>query len=372
MQKKSIDLLFWIGMSLLSGAVGAALLAGHLRHLWGTYVRGDPVLEMLTSSDLGQCEFGQTVEARFSVANRGRGDLVLDSFRSNCACNAIEWLRNGQSFRLDQIRLAPDEHAELVLRMSVRSRVGEEIQNVVYFRTNDPHYPEASFVARMQVAGGITVTPASVLFGSVSIGSESRQVLEVSDNAINPRHIIRVVSSNPNIFPARLLPPVTEAKASKPGKNVLLGRIEVTLCALEPGHPSGEVLIFVDDEQRPPHSISISGRVAPVVEVSPSICQLPRESNTGPQYFATCVCRSTSGSTLTLTLESAPPHISVKIAPLGSNPSAQLVRIDYDVGGIGSDSPLARNKASVRLRAQVGKDQLVVEIPVKLRTASLR
>ncbi len=166
--------LCWIVVPLLIAAVVYALRTDEGRRIRATVTRSGPVVEFPAILDLGDRERGEVAVGRFTVANRGGGELLIDRIRTNCACSGLEREAEGEFIRVDSVRLGPDERAERVLRVSVRGRAGEAVRNQVYFRTNDPTRPEAVIETVIRnVTAGVTALPTSVIFGTVPRG-ESR------------------------------------------------------------------------------------------------------------------------------------------------------------------------------------------------------
>ncbi len=359
----------WVGVPLLLGAVAYVESSVGFGRLWATWTHVRPVLELPPPLDLGERELGETVVARFTVANRGGGELLIDQVRVNCACSGLEREVEGQFVRVESLRLGPNEQTDLVLRLSVRGQAGSAVRNGVLFRTNDPDYPEAAVTAVVsRITGGVTAKPASVAFGAVPVGGEARRVFEVRDTAAKTRAIKRVVSASPERFSARLLPQESPSESTaEEGSGALLGRVEVTLLTQQIGPADGEVLVYLDDAVRQPDAVLVTGRVVAVVAASPSSLVLPRSSGAGPVYFGECLCRSNTGKPLSLTLDSAPPGVSAVISVVRDNPSIRIVRIEWkpDPDGHVPEAP-----QPVRFRACAGDQEMVLEILVHVRRSA--
>jgi hypothetical protein len=371
MKRKRLAVLVVLSAPLVAGLLGSAFLTGQLQSFHKVYIRRDPVLEMPSALDLGNQERGKVVVARFKVANRGGSDLVLDQVRTSCICSGLEREVEGRFIPVASLRLTPGEETELAVRVAVRAQIGTEMRNAIFFHTNDPALPERALVVGIpKVTGGINASPARVLFDSIPIKTEAHQLIEIRDPTSPPRTIRQVLSSNPDRFTVRLLP-AERAEGSPETKHkdgLLLGRIEVSPRTQEPGSFEGEVQIFLNDEARPPESIPVTGRVAPMVEASPATLVLPRASREGPLYFGTSVCRSIEGLPLQLSLEEAPKGISAMISPVHGNPSLQTVRIEWKPDA--AEPSLKSNEQVVRFHARVGDRDTTVGIRLRLRPSS--
>ncbi len=367
MQWKRLAVLIILAMPLFAGLLGSAFFTGRLQAFYKVYIRRDPVLEMPTVLDLGKQERGKVVVARFKVANRGGGDLVLNQVRTTCVCSGLEWEVNGRFVPVDSLRLNPGQETEMAVRVVVRAQIGTEMRNAIFFHTNDPAIPEGGIVVAIpKVTGGINASPTQVLFGDIPVDTEVCQIIEIRDPATPPRAIREVTSTNPDRFtvcfrPARL---GEGSSGTKQSEGVLLGRIEVSPRTQTPGAFRGEVKIFLGDESRSPESILVTGRVVPMVEASPATLVLPRASGEGPLYFATSICRSTGGLPLQLSLQSAPEGVSAVISPVDGNPSLQAVRIEWKP--VTAECPPKPKDLVVRFRARVGDRDTPVGIRLRL------
>src|SRR5437762_13835775 len=87
-RRPSFALLAAIALPL--GLAGVAYRHAYPRVLWGEPVASDPSLEMAETIDIGPQEFATIADAQFTVRNRGGSTLILDQFRSGCACNGFE------------------------------------------------------------------------------------------------------------------------------------------------------------------------------------------------------------------------------------------------------------------------------------------
>ncbi len=201
-------------------------------------------------------------------------------------------------------------------------------------------------------------------FGTLVVGQESRQLLEIRDNARSRRAISRVESSDPSKFSVRLLSLDEAAKRGFADDRFgnLVGLAEVTVSASALGPLDGQVLIHADDPGRPPDSIPISAKVANLVEAIPAALILPRASGTGPLFSGGCILRSNTAESMVVQIESLPPGIHVELQKNNLEHNTQVVRIEWRGNTAGSE--VIRR---VRLNAKVGSRECVVEIPVTIR-----
>jgi hypothetical protein len=97
-----------------------------------------PVLDCPTEIDLGEQERGQVTTARFALANTGDEDLVISDVRATCSCAGLEIDEGGKYSRVGQLRLAPGERREVVVRQAINGQVGDAHKTAIHFATNVP------------------------------------------------------------------------------------------------------------------------------------------------------------------------------------------------------------------------------------------
>lgn len=357
---------------LLACIVGYVLVVAFpaIRANWFlTGIQG-PILDAPGEVHLGDREVGETAQSTFRIVNQGNADLILNDIRSSCTCLGIERVVDGKPIRVDSLRLGPKEQIELQVRISVRGQAGKPSVTPIAYRTNDPVRPESVLnVIISKVKGGLLTTPTSVSFGTVPSGSGASQKVIIRDEAVVSRKIVRVLSSRPERFTARLLPLQGNAdNASQPFPGKPIGCIEITLVNLEPGSIDGEIHVYTNERPDIPLAVPVEGRVAPVVEILPSSLVLPRQSDQGPIYFGTFICRSTEGKACDVKLESAPTDLQVTITDIPESNSTKTVRVEWKKI---PDAPTTDLSAKhVRLSVHVGERSgtpVTLEIPVFCR-----
>src|SRR5207248_1397211 len=102
------------------------------------------------------------------------------------------------------------------------------------------------------------------------------------------------------------------------------------------------------------------------VEVSPSTIMLPRVSNVGLRYSCDCLCRSTRGEDLSLTLEKAPSGISARVLTRREN-SRSLVVVELELSPSWPRNHTRVEEERIHFRAQVGNRVTSVDIPICLQ-----
>jgi len=359
--------LCWLTLPAFVALIAYAITTGQLRRVWSTVVQLEPLIEFPTKIDLGEQEIGDHAIGRLVIANRGGGELVLDQFQSNCSCAGLEEEHDGRYAPVKLLRLKAGEEAHLVVRVSVRGvPAGASMVNFVEFRTNDPTRPTARIEALVRrVFGGVSSSPASVVFGTVPVGIQVQHVVDIWDNALVSRTIERVTSSVPDRVTVRLLPTEGNPQASEKSPNgKLIGRLEVGVVTAKPGEVNAKVQIYIAKESRDPDSVCVIGRIAAPVEISPPFLILPRTSGSGPVFSAHCIFRSFPRSSLTLAVDPLPPGLTAEILS-NKSPGQQLVQVVWDPSRGGPS--VGSQRHVLRFRAKAGDTEIALELPVLLQ-----
>jgi hypothetical protein len=326
-----------------------------------------PVLEYQNLVELGEREWGELAIARFSLANRGNRELLLDQFRTNCSCSALQTETDGKLQPVKEVRLGPHQRTYLVLRVSVRGQAGEPMLNVVHFRTNDPAQPHGALTAKVaRIRGGVETFQAVVAFGAVLEGDECRRTVEVRDRSSLARRVVAVQISNPELLEVKLLPLLTESQTDQqPSEGALIGRIEAAVNTAKATPIEGTIHITLDDPQKPPLKIDVHGRIVPVVELIPSVVVLPRRSAQGWSHSAEVRCRNARGMPLGLHLQEVPAELAAWIEYSNDDPSACTLRIECRPDLI--DQLGASRRFMLKLRAWTGDAERELTIPILWR-----
>jgi hypothetical protein len=360
--------LCWLVIPLVAGTLSYLVSSRGWLPRWFTPDQRGPVLDYRGQLDLGEHEVGEEIIAPFSIANRGGRPLTIDDVRTNCSCTGMERIQDGHYVRIESLTLNAGEEARLFMRVSVRGApAGGAMVNIVEFHSNDPLQPVGHIEAVVsRVSRGVSISPGSVVFGTVPLGHSVRHLLDVRDTAVPPRSIERVSSTNPARVSVRFLPGSQKpAEAESHADGLLIGQLEITVGTGSPGEVNEAVHVHLAGERRDPDAVAVIGKVAAPIEVIPSMLVLPRTSTTGPLYDATCLCRSTNGDPLVLSVDSVPDGLKVEVLDNGS-PQVRMVRVICDPRQGGT--PAGGQTRTVRLRAKAGKTETVLALRVLVRT----
>jgi hypothetical protein len=363
---RTVRLILWIVGPLIAGTlVYRACAEFRLFDLAVSMVTKSPLIEYPTTLDLGAHELGETVTCPVVVANRGTADLLISEIQSSCSCSGLAREREGGYFRVENLQLSPGQEEHLLVRVAVENiRPGNPVRYAIDFRTNDPKQPQGRIEAIIRcVNGGITTTPESVVFGTVQVGTAVRQIIDIWDMAAPPRIVTRVTSTIPDRVSLRLLAPGKQAsiiaqKSSFP----VIARLEVTVKTNQPGDVNGLALIELAERPNRPDGVPIIGRVARIVELTPSVLALPRRSADGLVWNGTCICKSTNGTAFMLKPDLVPAGFTADISPSGEA-VVHTITITLDPE---QRKTIALNRDPFRFRARVGDTETSLHLPVRL------
>jgi hypothetical protein len=357
----------WMAVALSGGIMASLAPAALWNRGWRAFWKLSPVIDCPAKLDLGEHEKGDIVVVPFTIANRGGGELLIDEITSNCSCTGMEREENGGYKKLQSLRLKSGEEAHLVMRVFVGGvPLGSTMNNLVEFHTNDPEKPTTQIeVLVTRVTGGVITSPESVVFGTVSVGSKVRQTIDVRDPNPTPRTITRVRNTGSDQISVKLLPPsgLLNPTETKP-HGTLVGILEVSLEANRPSSLNATLLIEVAGREGKPDSLPVVGKVAALFEMSPSLIVLPRSSNNGPIYSATCVCRGIAGKPLSLTVDTSPQGMTAKVLPESAS-GERTVEIAWDPKSGGDNA--SGQRQIIRFRAKDEVNEAVVDLPIILR-----
>lgn len=217
---------------------------------------------------------------------------------------------------------------ELVIRLVVNWPAGGTLRVNVLFQTNDPKHPDFTLtIVVPRVRGGVYTYPTSLNFGVTTIGSSARHVLEVYDDADKPRTIESAISTDEEKVRVRLI----KKNGVKSDKGTLVGLLEVDINTKMPCEFNSWIRIALSGEIREPDLVSVTGRVAPIIDAIPAVHYLPRRSTNSLIYSSFCTLRSSNGKTFTISKITSPNGISVtEIESSGDPVGFSRLRINFD------------------------------------------
>lgn len=324
-------------------------------------------IEVARVVDLGEHEVLTTVEHALVVRNKGRQPLVLDEVTCSCGCLGL-FLSDGSSGRekVERCEVAPRQESTLYLRVAVSQRPGMPEQRTVRFRTNDPNNAEVTIAVSVTPVARYLAAPASVVLGAVPYGERVERDVEIVafDRQLPP--LDRVTSSNPHVGVEYrpLEAPVPASSEGKPAE--VVGRLRIAFKAPDtPGEVEAVVLAYCQGREHPVVIVPVSGRAAPLVELTPRQLNLPRSSSSGAVYVTSCLCRTALPKPLRVVVGNVSPDLIIQVRDVPDNPSLKFIHIDASglVGCIPKDGLVLRDD----LTAEIDGRRVPLTLTVSIR-----
>ena len=198
----------------------------------------DPKIDCPRSVSLGECLYGSDKREIFTVRNSGGGELLLHTFSLSCTCSSIARVTSDGDRPIGNISLGAGEEVNIAVTVNVRSRFNGSMKTRISFQTSDQDTPEVGIdFAASRVIGGLTPIPGSCNFGSLPIGDKPLRTVHLVDEAVAPRKVTAVVSSNADRIQVTFIPSLLGAPmpmgVNNPGH--YLGAIAITVDTSQPG-----------------------------------------------------------------------------------------------------------------------------------------
>jgi hypothetical protein len=290
-----------------------------------------PEIDVVRDLDLGRRELQTAVTTTIPVRNKGRQPLRISGVRTDCGCLAVLSGQEGkQDEKIDTLEIPPHGEAELRLRLGVGGQPGVPDRKQVVFATNDPRNPRVAITLRVTPFAEYVAAPNALVLGTVPTGAQIEREVEI---LVADRHVpaIRGVTCSTPLFRTSYRPvdfpttPKPSTTAPEP-----CGRLTVYFDApAQPGEVQGMISVFCAGREEPVVLISVSARVAPLVELFPAEILLPRASAAGAVYTVNCICRAATRKPLQLAVQdSPPPEVAVTIRDLPENAASKFLEID--------------------------------------------
>jgi len=204
--------------------------------------------------DFGKVKPLETVEATFTVENRGTQVLSLEPPTASCGC---------QKPTIDKLTLGPGESATLRVRQQARESVGG-YQQMVFLKTNDPSASEVMIPLSVVVNKGVVVRPDPLYLSMVTPEELRTRTIEVVSDDGQPFSITICATGSDRLD--------AEAVLNVPNT---LHRVTVTLRGDRKLGPFEERLVItVDRPETAPLMIPVRGEVLGPIKVTPSALSL--------------------------------------------------------------------------------------------------
>lgn len=332
------------------------------------FYRAAPVLVCPAEVDFGVQEAGTVAIRSLLIQNPGRGVLVLDNFYTTCTCGELDARKDDAYQALTSLTIPPKEEATVFFRLAVKNESGNGEEVAIRFRSNDPTQPSGSIRGIVRwIKGGVITVPRRIVFGKVPLGKKATQTFAVYDGRMDGRRIEKIVTSNADRLSVRQIAAPTGGEPPPSGEpGHLLGFFEVTAATQQVGPLSGDILIFLKNENRPPDVLPIDGKVADTFEVLPTRLVLSQVDEQSGIYRGKCLVVTSDGKPLKLQLEKGKcDGLKVRFVQSKENPALVLAEFELDAGREAS-SP---RKLAITLLVEIDKKVRKTLVPIVLLEA---
>ncbi|MCI0642776.1 MAG: DUF1573 domain-containing protein [Gemmataceae bacterium] len=317
-------------------AVSLVTVTGTIVGVWfGTASSNStPRIECRRLLDLGRLSFGQRVVVPLSIRNCGDAVLQIEQIETSCGCLSLSLQSRGgvPSQLYSQLAVKPRDQVELSATLAIRGERREEIRETVRFRTNDPaaEFVVIEFTAQLAPEFAIP-SPNELHVRNLAVGARTSAVLTLRDGGTeNSFQLARIVNPFPEIITSINIEPGThETNNAGFVARKELYRVELEFSA--PDQPvtlSGELQIVGAEGDRIHVPVHVS--VVPRFQFIPSTLVLPRKSEEGEVYSATCVCQVAASGSAEIVAATVPSGFLVDTDSNRASSGSSLVRILCD------------------------------------------
>lgn len=210
--------------------------------------------------ELGVIPDDKEVTRTFTFRNTGNAPLELQQPTGSCGCTVP---------RLDKLVYQPGESGTISVTYNPHNRNGAQ-HTVVTVRSNDPLTPTTNLDVKSEVRPLLRLEPMLLNFGPIARGSDSKQVLTIS-NRLQGVKVEQVIPSSP-----RLLAKVLETKNTEVnGEQVELTTVEVTLAPGAAAGPLSDAVTIRTSDPARTLTATVMGEVLGDIVASPTQLQFP-------------------------------------------------------------------------------------------------
>lgn len=200
---------------------------------------------------------GTKNEFHFVLRNKFQEDVHIASIRSSCGCTTP---------RVSKDLLKTHEEGAIIAKFNTDTFIGQKAATItVVF--DQPYYAEVQLKVKGFIRTDITFDPSEVSFGELKPGETTERQVTITRTG-NPQWRITDVRSHCKHLQVRLDPP-----EQSPG--IVRYRMRV---GLKDSMPEGDIrerlTLISNDLNFPTTEMSISGRIRPMLSVSPAAVSL--------------------------------------------------------------------------------------------------
>jgi hypothetical protein len=147
-----------------------------------------PVIQMASlTQDGGVVEEGTVVKYRFTAANSGQADLVLEEVRPGCGCTVAHWDR----------LIKPGEKGSIEAEIHTEHFRGPVMKHLTVV-TNDPKHPQLDLSITAKITPLIEIEPGPVALITVD-NKPVTQLFTLKRTGNHPMKIVQVLASAPYV-----------------------------------------------------------------------------------------------------------------------------------------------------------------------------
>ncbi len=210
-----------------------------------------------TGHDFRAVGRGAKCEHRFKFTNLYQEEIHVAAVRSSCGCTTP---------RITADTLKTHETSSIIATFNTESFVGQK-QAVITVVFDRPYYAEVQLKVSGFIRTDITFDPAEVAFGEIGSGQPSEQDIVITHTGDTKWQITDVRSHCDDLQVQLSEPTVT------PGMVRYRMRVKV-LDSMPAGDVRERLTLISNDRDFPTTEMSVTGRVRPVVSVSPASVSL--------------------------------------------------------------------------------------------------
>jgi hypothetical protein len=288
--------------------------------------------------DFGKIFKGQTVEHVYKFENQGKGTLEISKVKTSCGCTA--------AMLTDKI-ISPGKAGEIKATFKSGSFKGNVTKSITVV-SNDPNSPNFKLTLSGEIVEEISVKPRNINFGSIYLGKEIDEKIEIKTTTESNFKIKKITSSK------------SFANASITEKNKDGYTIKVTLKDNHKiGRFSGGIYLETDNPRQPKVTIPFFGEIIGDITTYPNNIYYGRIIK-GKEITQKVFVKINKNDIKILNSKVSPDYLSAKIIERyeKNNPHC-LVEIKLD-----KEAPTGKLNGSLELYTN-SKMQPTIIIPIQ-------
>jgi hypothetical protein len=310
--------------------------------------------------DVGDVMEGDVADLKWTIENRGEGDLLIERVQPTCGCTVVEIAEK------DRV-LKPGGTFDIKAVFHSHDRPGQQ-EKLLVLHTNDPTEPQVQLLFRAKVRRLFEMRPSSgvVHLRGVQRGQPAVQTLDILDAPGEPAVEVLALT-----FPDSSPITATVSPFVDPQRQISGQR--VSFAAKSGAMPDklsveGMAKIRVGD-MVVDRSVKVIGNVVGAVTIRPQVIDATRApARRGQKLVPVRIIAHSAAGELKILSADAGPMLDIEHEPtqegLRPGETGHLVRVT-----VRENAPIGPFGAMVRLRTD-SLDQPLIEIPVYVQVAA--